>query len=116
MERKITHTADGSVTVIIPESGVTFHSVNGAITESRHVFIDAGLKYWLQQNKQTSQCNIFEMGFGTGLNALLTAQESIESGKTIYYEAVELYPLEEELVAQLNYCDPSQVECVTLLS
>ena len=115
MQREIRYTADGSVTILVPESGITFHSMNGAITESMYVFIEAGLKYWFQQNKSINQCRIFEMGFGTGLNALLTAQEALQSGQSIYYETVELYPLEDELVADLNYCDQFEQPLCTIL-
>ncbi len=66
-------TADGSVTIAIPELKVTYHSKHGAIQESSHVFIEAGLKPLLQ-SQQTIY--IFEMGLGTGLNALLTLVEA----------------------------------------
>ena len=104
-QREVTYTADGSATVLVKGSGVSFHSINGAITESMHVFINAGFKYWLSQHSTQNRCCIFEMGFGTGLNALLTAQQAAETEHLIYYETVELYPLEEALVIQLNYIE-----------
>ena len=112
MKREIRQTTDGSVTVIVPETGITFHSVNGAIQESLHVFIDAGLNYWLSNN-QDKVCRIFEMGFGTGLNALLTIREAEQQQRVIQYETVELYPLEDDLVAQLNYCEVMQQPALT---
>lgn len=101
MKREVVITADGSPTVEIPSMGVTYHSRHGAITESLHVFIDAGLKYWNEQNR--GECSILEMGFGTGLNALLTLMEAEKLQRRILYTAIEPFPLEEEIVHQLNY-------------
>jgi tRNA U34 5-methylaminomethyl-2-thiouridine-forming methyltransferase MnmC len=99
MERKLLVTKDGSHTVSMEDRYVTYHSTHGAITESMHVFIRAGLLS-LEGKEQIS---IFEMGFGTGLNALLTVLESQKSGQKMYYYSSELYPLEEELWSRLNY-------------
>lgn len=106
MERIIQPTADGSHTIAIPGMQVTYHSKHGAIRESKHVFIDAGLKPLLQQGLETV-C-VLEMGFGTGLNALLTAMHNPE-GKTIQYVAIEAYPVEQIICAALNYCEQLQV-------
>ena len=100
-EREIVITADGSVTIAVPELNVTYHSKHGAIQESMHVFIEAGLKPLLHQQETIS---IFEMGFGTGLNALLTLLEAAKHQQKINYQAVEAFPLEKEIVADLNYC------------
>jgi tRNA U34 5-methylaminomethyl-2-thiouridine-forming methyltransferase MnmC len=104
MERKIILTGDGSSTVQVPEMGVTYHSIHGAITESKHVFIQAGL---LDSGifEFIGVHTILEIGFGTGLNALLTLIEADKQKNRIYYSAIELYPLEEREVRQLNYCD-----------
>ena len=75
MERSVIITKDGSHTIAIPEMNVTYHSHHGAIQESMHVYIDAGLKYVSANLKPTNIC-IFDMGFGTGLNALLTLVEA----------------------------------------
>ncbi|SRR6266496_2029784 len=101
MERIITK--DGSHTIALPELNVTYHSIHGAIQESMHVFIEAGLKsIW---PLQAARClNILEIGFGTGLNALLTLIESEKTKQIIYYTAIELYPLEENEIIDLNYC------------
>ncbi len=72
MKRQPFITKDGSHTISIPECNVTYHSHHGAIAESMHVYIDAGLRYRLKTNKDSELC-IFEMGFGTGLNILLTS-------------------------------------------
>jgi tRNA U34 5-methylaminomethyl-2-thiouridine-forming methyltransferase MnmC len=104
MERKIVITEDGSYTVSIPEMGVTYHSIHGAIQESMHVFIEAGFNYVFDK-LNNDQIRILEVGFGTGLNALLTAIEAKKAKTSIYYVAMEPYPLTDEEVQSLNYCD-----------
>jgi tRNA U34 5-methylaminomethyl-2-thiouridine-forming methyltransferase MnmC len=100
MERQVIVTADGSSTVSIPEMNVTYHSTHGAIRESIHVFIQAGLN---QALSSYSSISILEMGFGTGLNALLTLIETEAVQKPVHYTAIELYPLEQEQIKSLNY-------------
>src|SRR5579885_3765618 len=102
-ERKIIITEDGSHTVSIPEMGVTYHSIHGAIQESKHVFIKAGLLFLIDQSPDKT-FRIFEMGFGTGLNALLSYLEAEKRKLKIYYETIEPFPLKEEKVRSLNYC------------
>ena len=102
MKRSIQLTKDGSNTLVIPDLGVTYHSTSGAIGESLHVFIDAGLKY-VSTTKNLKEVAIFEMGFGTGLNALLTWQYALQQQLKINYTAIELYPLTIEETAGLNY-------------
>jgi tRNA U34 5-methylaminomethyl-2-thiouridine-forming methyltransferase MnmC len=75
MERKIPLTKDGSHTVSVPEWNVAYHSFHGALRESQHVFIDSDLKYILSLPVR-ERIFIFEMGFGTGLNVLLTLTEA----------------------------------------
>jgi tRNA U34 5-methylaminomethyl-2-thiouridine-forming methyltransferase MnmC len=72
----------------------TYHSRHGAVQESMHVFIKNGLDRCIAE-----EINVFEVGFGTGLNALLTAL----SGKKVNYTSIEAFPLEEEVYSQLNY-------------
>lgn len=101
------------MTIAVPELNVTYHSKHGAIQESMHVFIEAGLRQLLHRQETIT---IFEMGFGTGLNALLTLIEAINHQQKIYYQAVEAFPLEKEIFAQLNYCGQLQhPECTTFL-
>ncbi|GGB12058.1 tRNA (5-methylaminomethyl-2-thiouridine)(34)-methyltransferase MnmD [Puia dinghuensis] len=95
MSLKIIVTKDGSHT-LEGAGGVTYHSTFGAVQESRHIFIDAGLKA-----AQGRPLRVFEMGFGTGLNALLTLME----GRPIQYETVETIPLPLTMVKELNYCE-----------
>jgi tRNA U34 5-methylaminomethyl-2-thiouridine-forming methyltransferase MnmC len=102
VKRKIELTADGSHTLFVPELDEHYHSVNGAVQESTHIFINAGL-----HNYTKKQINILEIGFGTGLNAFLTLLDIQQSDKKIHYTTLEAYPLSEELVEQLNY--PEQI-------
>jgi tRNA U34 5-methylaminomethyl-2-thiouridine-forming methyltransferase MnmC len=97
-------TKDGSHTISIPEMNVTYHSHHGAIQESMHVFINAGLKY-VSDTRQVPDTCIFEMGFGTGLNALLTLIEAEKRQQKIHYTAIELFPLQENEITLLNYCE-----------
>ncbi|HMG68656.1 MAG TPA: tRNA (5-methylaminomethyl-2-thiouridine)(34)-methyltransferase MnmD [Chitinophagaceae bacterium] len=83
---------------------LTFHSIHGAIRESKHVFIQEGLLHFINRTPK-DVVSIFEVGLGTGLNALLTAIEIEKLGKKVYYEAVELFPLEIDLSQSLNYCE-----------
>jgi tRNA U34 5-methylaminomethyl-2-thiouridine-forming methyltransferase MnmC len=108
MQRNVIVTKDGSHSIEIPELHVSYHSVHGAIQESLHVFIEAGLKHWLSGHPSHTECTIFEMGFGTALNALLTFMETASLPQKIIYEAVEAYPLESTIVEQLNYCEALQ--------
>lgn len=91
-------TADGSDTLFSAEMDESYHSVNGAAQESRHVYIDAGLR-----QVRTKSIRIFEIGFGTGLNALLTWGEAQKSDLDIVYEAIEAFPVSMEQIQCLNY-------------
>ena len=101
MQRSVFVTEDGSHSVEIPAWQVAYHSKYGAIQESQHVFIEAGLRSIPVAH---SPLRIFEMGFGTGLNALLTLMESERRNQPVYYEAIDLDPLETDQALQLNYC------------
>jgi tRNA U34 5-methylaminomethyl-2-thiouridine-forming methyltransferase MnmC len=95
---EIVKTEDGSDTLFATEVGEYYHSTFGAIQESMHVFINAGFRECDQPF-----INIFEVGFGTGLNAYLTLLEIINSGKKVRYIAVEKNPLPLDLWSVLNY-------------
>jgi len=101
-------TKDGSHTVVHP-SGDTYHSIHGAVQESQHVFIKNGLQYFLQEQPK-KQVKILEIGFGTGLNALLTLQQYADL--EIQYTTLEPYPLTSSIFNQLNY--PGQVALLAL--
>lgn len=98
MKRKVIKTADGSSTIQIEDWNEQYHSIHGAIQEAYHVFIDNGLRLFSNQ-----QIKILEMGFGTGLNALITLIEGAKQKLKIEYEAVEAYPVSMQEVVQLNY-------------
>ena len=97
-KKELKITEDGSHTLFIPSLDETYHSSHGAIQESMHVFIAAGLKYI--KNKEIK---VLEVGFGTGLNAFLTLLEANKSETSINYTSLEAFPLEMSLVKQLNY-------------
>jgi tRNA U34 5-methylaminomethyl-2-thiouridine-forming methyltransferase MnmC len=110
MLRKLIVTGDGSHSIRVDELGVSYHSVHGAIQESRHVFIQAGLYAASDRSKRSDALSIFEVGFGTGLNALLTLIESEKQNQKIYYETIEPYPLTLAEAKMLNYCSVLQRE------
>ena len=100
MEKKLITTSDGSHTLYQPGIDEHYHSTHGALHESRHVFIGKGLNHL---DKNIEPVNVLEVGFGTGLNALLTLIESEKDKRKIHYIGVEPYPLEEHFFKKLNY-------------
>jgi tRNA U34 5-methylaminomethyl-2-thiouridine-forming methyltransferase MnmC len=94
-------TEDGSHSVLSEQFGVTYHSTHGAIQETQHVFIDAGLKNVLLQN--LDEIAVLDIGFGTGLNALMTFVEAERLGLKMRYIAYEKYPLSIEAAKTLNF-------------
>ncbi len=94
-------TKDGSLTLKIPQWNETYHSTHGAVSESLHVFIKAGLEYFYKKNSP-NEIIVGEAGFGTGLNALLTYQFAFKNQIKIFYETYEKYPLEQNLVQDFS--------------
>ena len=92
---------DGSHTLRHPVLGDTYHSTRGAVGESEHVFIRTGFDSVMKPH-----IRLFEMGFGSGLNALLTLGRARETGKTVDYHTAELYPVAPRVAEQLNYVEP----------
>ena len=109
MSIEIITTSDGSHSLINNELKETYHSTHGAIQESNHVFIKHGLQFWLDRN-ESKEISILEVGFGTGLNALLTLQESLKHVKKIHYTTLEAFPVPIELIDQLNYAQQLDFE------
>lgn len=96
-------TADGSTSLYNPALNETYHSRHGAVAESLHVFIKEGLQYYIEKHNPT-QISIFEVGFGTGLNALLTLIEAAKyPAIEFYYETIDTFPMPLEVVETINY-------------
>lgn len=100
-ERKIITTQDGSKTVFIPEWNESYHSRHGSVREAYHVFIRNGLD--LAEPREI--ISVLEIGFGTGLNALITLGEAVIGEIKIKYTGIEKFPVSEEIFNQLNYVD-----------
>lgn len=99
---EIITTGDGSHSLLNRQLGETYHSHHGALQESLHVFIHHGLNYFSEKSHK-HPFRVFEIGFGTGLNAWLTLLESEKKSQRIEYTSIESYPLEENIWRQLNY-------------
>lgn len=100
--RKLVTTADGSPSISDGRTGETFHSINGAITESRLVFISNGLEFFKAQTLSQAIA-VLEIGFGTGLNAWLSLLKATDWQQQIVYTALEAFPLDISLVEKLIY-------------
>ncbi len=98
MEHILQQTADGSATLFVPGLDEHYHSVKGARTESVHVFIDMGLRAC-----PVAAPRVLEVGFGTGLNALLTWDEAERARRPVFYTTLELYPLRLDEALSLGY-------------
>lgn len=101
-ELELIKTADGSNTIFNPWVGENYHSTNGALQESRHVFVNAGLRHFLSRDAHQT-VSILEVGFGTGLNFLLSADVCMEQGVALEYTGIEAYPLDLEMISQTGY-------------
>lgn len=105
---EIIKTADGSNTIYNAEVGENYHSKHGALQESRHVFVNSGLKYFFSPpngggDLEGACISILEVGFGTGLNFLLSAEFCAEKGIQLNYTGIEAYPLSAEMISQTGY-------------
>ncbi len=98
---EIEKTDDGSVTIYLPELDEHYHSVKGALVESEHIYRDSALLWRLGNGPETTELNVLEIGFGTGLNAVVTAVARVDA--QINYTSIELHPVTAEQVAALNY-------------
>lgn len=95
-------TSDGSHSLLNTALDETYHSRHGALQESLHVFIKHGLQFFQEKN-HPKKVSVLEIGFGTGLNTLLTAQHT--SDGVIEYTSLEGFPVDEEIWSRLNYAD-----------
>ena len=104
MKVEIFKTKDCSHSLLVPEINETYHSTHGALTESEYVFIQQGLEYYSSTNSIT-EINILEIGFGTGLNALLTCLAAEKGNTRINYYSLETNPIDSAITSELNYCE-----------
>jgi tRNA U34 5-methylaminomethyl-2-thiouridine-forming methyltransferase MnmC len=91
-------TADGSHTIYVPELNEHYHSIHGAVQESEFIFINNGYDFC-----KSDPVFILEIGFGTGLNTLLTAIKSMTGTKKVNYTSIEKYPLDGKMISILNH-------------
>lgn len=100
-------TKDGSNSLFTEQYNEIYHSGNGAIQEGTHVFIRSGFDYAVQAFLPTgdvkNELKIFEVGFGTGLNGLLTVIAAHKQNVNVYYETIERHPISLEVIKELNY-------------
>lgn len=105
MKREIITTADGSTTIHLPDWNEQYHSKHGAIQEAYHVFIKHGLNLF-----EKEEISLLEIGFGTGLNALISLLEAKKRALKVHYVGVEAYPVATEEVSKLNYIQALKAE------
>ncbi|MBO7258754.1 MAG: tRNA (5-methylaminomethyl-2-thiouridine)(34)-methyltransferase MnmD [Paludibacteraceae bacterium] len=96
MERSIVTTEDGSPSIYVKAIDECYHSTHGARQESEHIFIQTALR-----QHASKRLSILEVGFGTGLNALLTCIEAPLRELDVHYTGIELYPISSQEVEQL---------------
>ncbi len=99
MDTKLVITEDGSTTIFISALDEHYHSVHGALQESRHVFIEAGLN---QKINSSDEIDVLEIGFGTGLNAFLSQKMAEEHQIPTSYVGLEAFPIRPDLFQSLN--------------
>jgi len=102
MNLSIVTTADGSKTIYNAEVGENYHSKHGALQESQHVFLNSGLRYFLA-GTESEKVSVLEIGLGTGLNFLLSADFCTAKKINLTYTGIEAYPLSEEMISQTGY-------------
>jgi len=99
-DRKIIKTKDGSHSILVEQMGETYHSVHGAVAEAKHVYIQNGIGHC-----PSADIAVLELGFGTGLNTLLTARHAMYNNLFVDYTTIEAHPLAESEWQALNYTD-----------
>lgn len=106
IQKKKFITTDGSPTFYLEKLDEYYHSKHGALQEANHVYIQMGLRFWVSQQQNLTHCTVFEMGFGTGLNAVLTILEAQKMALPLSYNTIEAYPLSTSdlnEIDQFNY-------------
>lgn len=104
MDRQVKITKDGSSTLYVPTLDETYHSLHGAVQESRYVFIGQGLDYFVKQSSK-SPITVLEVGLGTGLNAWLSWDYASRHHIKLHYTGLEPFPVDPEMLKKLNYDD-----------
>lgn len=99
-------TQDGSHSIYSEQYGVTYHSKYGAVTESLHVFIEAGLRFKAAVQPEMS---VLEVGLGTGLNAFLSWLEAERRGLLVRYTGLEAYPVLPDEAEGFNFAEQLSV-------
>lgn len=102
---KIITTGDGSHSLYNQELQETYHNSQGAFRESIHIYMIYGLDSWLARNPRKYPIRVFEVGFGTGLNAWLTLVWAEQNQIPVLYHTIEPFPIEKEIYSQLNYIE-----------
>jgi len=104
MDGKLTllKTLDSSFTFYNREIHQTYHSLNGALQEARHVFLENGLEYFISKNPESNP-RILEIGFGSGLNFLVVADFAESRNLPLYYTALEPFPISKSLFTETHY-------------
>jgi tRNA U34 5-methylaminomethyl-2-thiouridine-forming methyltransferase MnmC len=102
---RIITTDDGSHSLYDETLKETYHSFHGAFREAIHVYMLYGMDAWLMRNPNKRPIRIFEVGFGTGLNAWLTMVWAEQNQIPVLYHTIEPYPLTKEIYSQLNYIE-----------
>ncbi len=95
---KVALTKDGSRTLISSKFNEYYHSINGAYTETKHIFINLGFN-----TIDKEKINILEIGYGTGLNAMCTFLMNIERKRSVFYHGIEKFPLDRKIIEELEY-------------
>lgn len=112
-DRKVTLTKDGSSTIYNSSLNQHYHSIHGAVQESKHVFMKMGWEFFPIQSGfelPRNELSILEIGFGTGLNAFLVLLECIlDPNQKVAYTTLETFPLEEKEIVQMNYAEQMNV-------
>jgi tRNA U34 5-methylaminomethyl-2-thiouridine-forming methyltransferase MnmC len=98
-KRQIITTSDGSKTIHFPNINESYHSIHGAFQEANHVFIEHGIKKFCE----TEHLSILEIGFGTGLNSILTYEFAQDKKSNVFYHGLEAYPVSDTEIKELNY-------------
>ena len=106
MEKEIIETGDGSMSLYLPEWDENYHSKHGAIQEAYHVFIKSGLDLF----EDGDNISILEMGFGTGLNCMISFLETQRRRLNVEYMGLEAYPLPLKTILKLNHLRQLEAE------